>query len=70
MGVVGHVKQWGLDSDDTNKIRSQVYFPLLQIPDKFMSGVVTALTLALRSKGEPLSFVPSVRAAVAGPSDD
>jgi len=70
VGVVGHVKQWGLDSDDTNKIRSQVYFPLLQIPDKFMSSGVTALTLALRSKGEPLSFVPSVRAAVAGPTDD
>jgi predicted permease len=70
VGVVGHVKQWGLDSDDTNKIRNQVYFPLLQIPDKFMSSGATALTLALRCKGEPLSFVPSVRAAVAGPSDD
>jgi predicted permease len=70
VGVVGHVKQWGLDADDTNRIRSQVYFPLLQIPDKFMSGGATALTLALRSKGEPLSFVPSVRAAVAGPTDD
>ena len=70
VGVVGHVKQWGLDSDDTNKIRNQIYFPLLQIPDKFMSGGVTGLTLALRSKGDPLSFVPSVRVAVAGPTDD
>jgi predicted permease len=70
VGVVGHVKQWGLDSDDTNKIRSQVYFPLLQVPDRFMSSGVTGLTLALRGKGEPLSFVPSVRAAVAGPTDD
>jgi predicted permease len=70
VGVVGHVKQWGLDSDDTNKIRSQVYFPLLQVPDKFMSGGVTSLTLMFRSKGEPLSFVPAVRAAVAGPTDD
>ena len=70
VGVVRHVKQWGLDSDDTNKIRNQIYFPLLQIPDKFMSGGVTGLTLVLRSKGDPLSFVPSVRAAVAGPTDD
>ena len=45
VGVVGHVKQWGLDSDDTNKIRNQAYFPLLQVPDKFMSsGVAVALT--------------------------
>jgi predicted permease len=70
VGVVGHVKQWGLDSDDTNKIRNQVYFPLLQVPDKFMSSGVAGLTLTLRSKGEPLSLVPSVRTAVAGPTDD
>jgi predicted permease len=70
VGVVGHVKQWGLDSDDTNKIRSQVYFPLMQIPDRFMRNGVAGLTLTLRSKGEPLSFVPPVRAAVAGPTDD
>ena len=70
VGIVGHVKQWGLDSDDTNKIRNQVYFPLLQVPDKFMSSGVAGLTLTLRSKGEPLNLVPSVRAAVAGPTDD
>ncbi|MGA2132211.1 MAG: ABC transporter permease [Bryobacteraceae bacterium] len=70
VGIVGHVKQWGLDSDDANKIRNQVYFPLLQVPDKFMSSGVAGLTLTLRSKGEPLNFVPSVRAAVAGPTDD
>ncbi len=37
VGVVGHVKHWGLDSDDTAKIRDQVYFPFSQVPDKFMS---------------------------------
>jgi ABC-type antimicrobial peptide transport system permease subunit len=70
VGVVGHVKQWGLDSDDTNKIRNQVYFPLLQVPDKFMSSGVAGLTLTLRSKSDPLNLVSSVRAAVAGPTDD
>ena len=40
VGVVGHVKYWGLDSDDTAKIRDQIYFPFLQVPDKFMSGAV------------------------------
>ena len=70
VGVMGHVKQWGLDTDDTNKIRNQVYFPLLQVPDKFMSSGVAGLTLTLRSKGEHLSLLPSVRTAVAGPTDD
>lgn len=70
VGVVGHVKQWGLDSDDTNKIRNEIYFPLLQVPDRFMGSGVTGLTLTLRSKGDPLKMVPAVRAAVAGPTDD
>jgi predicted permease len=70
VGVVGHVKKWGLDSDDTNKIRNQIYFPLLQVPDKFMGSGVAGLTLTLRSKVEPLNLVPSVRTAVAGPTDD
>jgi predicted permease len=70
VGVVGHVKQWGLDADDTNKIRDQIYFPFEQIPDKFMTSGVTGLTLALRTGTEPLSLVSEVRAQVAGPTQD
>jgi predicted permease len=70
VGVVGHVKHSGLDSDDTSKIRDQIYFPFLQVPDKFMSGAVAGLTLVLRTGPEPLSMVSSVRAQVAGPTRD
>ena len=70
VGVTGHVKQWGLDSDDNNKIRDQIYFPFFQIPDKFMSDGVAGLTLTLRTVPEPLSVASAVRAQVAGPSRD
>ncbi len=70
VGVVGHVKQWGLDSDDTHKVRDQIYFPVWQIPDKFITEGVAGLTLVLRSGPEPLSLVPAVRAQVAGPTQD
>ena len=70
VGVVGHVKQWGLDSDDTNNIRSQLYFPFLQIPDKFMSEVVSGFILAVRTEPEPTSLLSTVRAQVAGPVRD
>ncbi len=69
-GVVGHVKTWGLDSDDTAKIRDQLYFPFAQVPDKYMSQAIAGVTLMLRSTPEPLSLVPSVRAQVAGPTLD
>src|ERR1019366_7088485 len=70
VGLVGHVKHWGLDSDDTANIRDQIYFPFLQVPDKFMSEDVAGLTLVLRTAAEPLNLVSAVRAQVAGPTRD
>jgi putative ABC transport system permease protein len=70
IGVVGHVKHWGLGADNTAKIRDQIYFPFLQVPDKFMTDAVAGLTLALRTGPEPLSMAGAVRAQVAGPTRD
>jgi predicted permease len=46
VGVVGHVKQWGLDSDDQQALRAQLYSSFMQAPDEIMllsSGGTTAL---------------------------
>jgi predicted permease len=32
VGVVGHVKQWGLDSDDRQSLQAQLYEPMRQLP--------------------------------------
>ena len=32
VGVVGHVRHWGLDSDDQAIVREQIYFPFTQAP--------------------------------------
>jgi len=70
VGVVGHVKHWGLDADDTAKIREEMYFPFTQIPDKFMSEIQVGAKLMVRTGPEPLSVVSAVRTQVAGPTDD
>jgi predicted permease len=70
VGVVGHVKHWGLDYDDVAKMRDQIYFPFLQVPDRFWSAGVTGLTLAVRTGPEPRTLVSAVRAQVAGPTHD
>jgi predicted permease len=31
VGVVGHVKQWGLDADDSHSLRAQLYVPFRQM---------------------------------------
>jgi predicted permease len=65
IGVVGHVKHWGLDvdGDARHSIVAQSYMPLLQIPDKFWSGPPGA-EVVMRTKAAPASMVSTVRDAI------
>lgn len=61
VGVVGHVNQWGLDTDARNSVRAQVYFPFMQIPDYVMSLVPSNTSVVVRSSGDALGLVQSLR---------
>lgn len=37
VGLVRHVKQWGLDTDDKESLHAQLYFPYMQLPDEAMN---------------------------------
>jgi predicted permease len=70
VGVVGHVKHWGLDADDSARIRDQLYFPFFQIPDQFMRQAKTGLRLVLRTGSNPVGVVSAVSKQVMGPGRD
>jgi len=61
VGVVGHVKQWGLDSDDTQQLRAQAYLSLIQLPDKVMALVPGGMNVAVRAKDTSPSLFDSIR---------
>ena len=61
VGVAGHVKQWGLDSDEVNPLRAQIYHPFMQLPDKAMALSVTGVGVVVRSAEPPLSLADSIR---------
>ncbi len=63
VGVVGHVKQFGLDGDSTSPIQSQCYFSVFQIPDKFIP-MATDVGVAVRTAGTPLAQVGAIRHAL------
>ena len=64
VGVVGHVKHWGLDLEaDRHPLQEQIYSPFLQIPDAAWSGPPQA-GVVLRSAGSPLGMVGAVREAI------
>jgi predicted permease len=49
VGVVGHVRQWGLDSDAVARVRSQMYLSFRQLPDAVMPVVATQSAWVVRS---------------------
>ncbi|HEV8494784.1 MAG TPA: ABC transporter permease, partial [Candidatus Angelobacter sp.] len=50
IGVVGHVNQWGLDSDGVGSLHAQVYLPMAQIPDKQLKRGGLGADIFLRRK--------------------
>jgi len=63
IGVVPHVKQWGLDSDDTQSLRAQLYFPFMQLPDRAMATSASGLGVVLRSTGNVSGLLNSIQRA-------
>jgi len=63
VGVVGHVNQWGLDADDTHSLRTQFYFPCMQMPDEYVAMTPSGAGVVMRSNGTPALF-DSVRRTI------
>jgi predicted permease len=51
VGVVGHVKQWGLDRDDSEALHAQVYLPFMQLGDSVMKLTAPGAGVVVRSAG-------------------
>jgi predicted permease len=64
VGVVGHVKQWGLD-DNKVAMHAEFYVPFAQIPDPSMSDMTRRVTFVMRVQGDPSSYVERARRELA-----
>jgi predicted permease len=64
VGVVGHVKQWGLDADSKSAIEAQLDYPFMQLPEKLMPMVADSVAVVLRTEGDPTAVMGSVRRVV------
>jgi predicted permease len=56
IGVVGHVKQWSIDSDEDQTLQAQLYEPFRQFPDNAMSAMATGVGVVTRSNGPAPPF--------------
>jgi predicted permease len=64
VGVVGHVKQWGLDADSKSVIEAQLDYPFMQLPERLMPMVADSVAVVLRTEGNPTAVMGHVRRTV------
>jgi ABC-type lipoprotein release transport system permease subunit len=70
VGVVGHVRHWGLAGDDQARIRAQIYYPFSQLPDSLMRRWSQLMSIAVRTEIPPLAEVASLRTELKGATGD
>jgi predicted permease len=70
VGVVGHVRHWGLAGDDQAKVRAQIYYPFAQLPDSFMHRWSQLMSIAVRTEIPSLGVVAPLRTELKGASND
>jgi hypothetical protein len=70
VGVVGHVRHWGLASDDQAQVRAQFYYPFAQVPDHLLRRWSELMSIAVRSSVAPLNMVEPLRHELRGASND
>ena len=66
IGVVGHVKQFGLAPDKANNVEAEYYEPYAQLLDRMMPVVATGVSAFVRTREglDPASVFPSIRQAL------
>jgi len=60
VGVVGHVRQWGLDADDRQTLRSELYIPCMQMPNDFIAMAPSGSSVVIRAD-HPAGLSDAVR---------
>jgi len=64
VGIVGHINQWGLDSDSKHTVQAQCYFPVAQIPDPLMAILSHSTSVVARTAQISALPVNSITLAV------
>jgi predicted permease len=61
VGVVAHVRHWGLGGDDESRVRDQLYYPFAQVPDPLLHFFSSVMSIAVRTDTKPLNVIEPLR---------
>jgi predicted permease len=65
VGIVGHVKQWGLAEDAGSPVQAQFYMAISQTPEQFLPLLARGALFAVRTQGSPEIEMGVIRQAIA-----
>jgi predicted permease len=69
VGVVGHIRHWGLDDPGTYNPR-QIYIPVYQLPDSMVTDFFRTLTVVVRTNLPPQDLMPAIRNVIYASAPD
>jgi len=70
VGVVGHVRHWGLAGDDQSRVREQIYYSFYQLPDLLVHFLSSVMSITVRTSVTPLNVAEPLRRELRGPGGD
>jgi predicted permease len=70
VGIVGHVRHWGLAADDQSRVRDQMYYPFAQVPAPLLHFFSSIMSFAARTTIPPLNVVEPLRRELRGAAGD
>ncbi len=70
VGVVGHVRHWGLAGDDQSRVRDQIYLSFYQLPDPVLHFISSVMSITVRTTVTPLNVAEPLRRELHGTGGD
>jgi predicted permease len=70
VGVVGHVRHWGLAGDDQSRVRDQIYYSFYQVPDPLLHFFSSVMSITVRTSIAPLNMAEPLRKELHGAGGD
>jgi predicted permease len=70
VGVVGHVRYWGLAGDDQAQVRAELYYPFAQVAPTFLRRWSQLMSIAVRTSVPPLTVLEPLRQELRGQASD
>ncbi|HVG21071.1 MAG TPA: ABC transporter permease [Blastocatellia bacterium] len=64
IGVVRHVRHFGLDADEKAKVHFQIYIPYVQIPDQIFNLAAGTVSVVARTNSNPIRVAPAIQRQV------